>query len=56
MNNTLWKIKMLCLFIMGAFEDWKSNIWVRDPDQNYCCDGRECACGGYSVREVFELK
>ena len=26
----------------------------RDPDAYYCCPGRECGCGGFSVREFHE--
>lgn len=27
-----------------------------DPDQYFCCSGRECGCGGTTVREHSEIQ
>lgn len=32
-------------------EPWKA--LGRDPDERFCCSGRECGCGGVTVREHF---
>lgn len=47
------KLKILFGFLTGAFANWKTEVWIRDLDESYCCNGRECGCGGSSVGQVF---
>lgn len=35
-------------------EPWTAFPGARDPDAVYCCSGRECRCGGVSVREHYQ--
>lgn len=53
LKNFIFKIRALIWFLRGAGEDWRREIWDRDLDGQYCCDGRECMCGGLSVRETY---
>jgi len=51
------KIKWLfTVFILPAFDDWKSNLWRKDLDSRYCCDGHECGCYGTTYREMYSRK
>jgi hypothetical protein len=55
--NFFWKIKMF--FVLAAwkeygFDYWRKEVWERDPDGRYCCDGYMCGCGGATVRGIFE--
>jgi hypothetical protein len=53
MSNLIWKLGLLPGFLARGFVEWKTLIWRADPDQYYCCDGRECCCGGISMREAI---
>ena len=53
MRDILFKLKQLYYFLLSAFELWKSDIWDRDLDEPYCCDGRECCCEGLSLRLLY---
>lgn len=52
MADFVFKVKMLLIYLLGSTKDWRSEVWSKDPDSLYCCDGRECACGGLTVREM----
>lgn len=52
MRERIEKIVILWLFVKGAVRDWWDEVWQKDLDAPYCCDGRECGCGGMTVREV----
>jgi len=43
-------------FLYSAYEDWKREVWEKDLDQAYCCDGSMCLCRGSSVREVYTYR
>lgn len=47
------KLKLLPSFLTGAFNTWHTEVWKRDLDALYCCNGRECGCGGCTVGEIF---
>ena len=56
-SNTAWKVKMFCK--LGAWsqesrEYWRKEIWARDPDERYCCNGDLCGCRGATVRWIFD--
>ena len=55
--DTFLKVKwLLTAFLLPAFEDWKTNLWSKDLDSRYCCDGRECGCYGTTYRDMYERK
>lgn len=47
------KLRILWVMLSCAFRDWRADVWARDLDAAYCCTGRDCGCGGASVREVW---
>lgn len=53
MNNLFVKLGILLGFLSSAFSDWKREVWSRDLDERYCCDGRECCCQAMTVRDVY---
>lgn len=56
MSDKLFKFKILCSLLSGAFYTWKTDVWRRDLDSNWCCSGSqwdECGCGGASVRDIW---
>lgn len=52
LRDILDKLRILRDGVIGVYEWWKDDIWPRDLDETYCCDGRECGCGGVTVREA----
>lgn len=56
MRDTIIKLRILFHFIVSAFNDWRASVWGRELDELYCCDGRECACGGLTVLEVMDYQ
>ncbi len=55
MKDLIWKLRVLRVLLGEAFDDWKKNIWAKDPDSYYCCNGRECCCQGSSIRENWDF-
>lgn len=53
MRDTIAKLRILRDMLSVAFDEWKRGVWNRDLDSLWCCDGRGCACGGTTVRDVF---
>lgn len=53
MSNLIFKFRVLYWWMLYAFDDYKSEVWRRDLDDLYCCDGRECCCGGETVRDLW---
>ena len=51
--DRLKKIKVLYWMILSTYEAWKEDLWSRDLDDIYCCDGRDCACGGATIEEMW---
>ncbi len=51
----IWKLRILRLMLLAEFEQWKKDVWVREPDSRWCCDGRECSCGGATVAEMYDI-
>jgi len=47
------KIRLFFLYIMSALWQWKEDVWKMDLDGLYCCDGKECSCGGLTNREAL---
>lgn len=53
MADLIFKLRLLRWFLSNAFADWQGEIWRRDLDAQGCCDGRECCCGGETVRQQW---
>ena len=53
MKDIFTKLRQLYLWELNAFYEWKHEIWSRDLDERYCCDGKECGCGGMTIRETL---
>jgi len=53
MADIIFKLRVLRMLLSGTFEEWKRDVWRRDLDDSYCCDGRECGCQACSVRELY---
>jgi hypothetical protein len=53
MTDDLFKAKILEILIRGALDDWIQNVRDRDLDEYNCCSGRDCLCGGQTVRDVW---
>ncbi len=50
-----WHRKIIILYYLLAdqIRGWKTEVWDKDLDELYCCDGRECACGGATIGDIF---
>jgi hypothetical protein len=55
MGDFLFKLKILAVLLKGQFHEWRIDVWSRELDERYCCDGRECGCYGVSVRDVWNI-
>lgn len=51
--DIIFKLRVLCWLLGNAWGDWQSQVWEKDLDSQGCCDGRECFCGGETVREQW---
>jgi hypothetical protein len=56
-TNFFFKLRVLFLCIrdgqQSGFIFWKENIYPKDPDQRYCCNGHECGCEGATIRDLW---
>lgn len=53
MSDLLFKLRVLRWMLMDSVEQWRAEVWQRDLDSSYCCDGRECGCMATTVRELW---
>lgn len=56
MRDVINKLLILRDMLRAAYGEWRHGVWDRDLDARWCCDGRECACGGSTVREIFRYR
>lgn len=54
--DLLWKLALLPRFLKSGYCSWTTEIWRRDPDERYCCDGAMCCCGGIALREAYRAQ
>jgi len=54
MGDILVKLRILWRVIRVAIADWRAQVWRRELDEHYCCDGHMCGCGAATVREVYD--
>lgn len=56
MRTFYLKIRELFLWQYQAYIDWKTYIWDVDIDSDFvCCNGKDCACGGLTVRQSLKM-
>lgn len=53
MADLSFKLRVLRCLLIAAYQEWRGTVWLRDADAPYCCDGRECCCGGETIREMW---
>ena len=53
MADTVLKMRVLWAWLVNTYSEWRKEVWAKDLDQQYCCDGRECGCGGGTVRDNY---
>lgn len=53
MADFFTKLRILFDLLAGMWVHWRDDIWPHDLDSRYCCDGRECGCGGQTRRDVY---
>lgn len=53
MTDFFFKLRILRLMVTSSFSEWRTDVWKRELDAYYCCDGRECGCMGTTVRELW---
>lgn len=53
MSDLLFKLRVLKMMLRCSYDEWLADVWKRDLDGLYCCDGRECGCGGDTVRDMW---
>lgn len=53
MRDLYLKLRILFGFFRAAFREWRTDVWPRELNEQYCCDGRECGCFGATVYEIY---
>lgn len=53
MRDLIFKLRVLRFMVVEATDTWRSTIWSKDPGALYCCDARECLCGGDTIRQAW---
>lgn len=54
MSDLIFKLRVLRYLLVSGYEEWRDSVWKCDLDSLWCCDGRECGCGGSTVREMWD--
>jgi hypothetical protein len=53
MRDAITKLAILLDLLSDQAGYWRREIWAKDLDQPFCCNGHECGCYGQSNRDVF---
>jgi hypothetical protein len=56
MSDVLFKLRILLSYLVSTVDEWKLEIWDKDLDSYYCCNGVMCACGGKTIGEQYNDK
>lgn len=60
MSDIVFKLRILLYDLQDSIRiclwSWRREVWERDLDAYYCCDGRECGCNGSSIREIYTYR
>lgn len=56
MSDAMTKLRILYSMLRGSFSDWRKEVWQRDLDERYCCDGHMCGCYSVTIRELYRLE
>lgn len=51
--QTIEKVKILFWLICDCLDEWKTEVWAKDLDDQICCDGQECGCGGATIGDIY---
>jgi hypothetical protein len=54
MSDAILKARILFDMLSDAYVGWRRTIRDADLDQYYCCNGRECCCGGATHRDLWQ--
>lgn len=54
-KNIHFKLKILYYDIYEVLIHWRDIVWKSDLDQLVCCNGRDCFCGGETLRDTYEF-
>jgi hypothetical protein len=52
MRDNLLKFRILWIGLRVAFDEWRNEVWNKDLDGYYCCNGNECGCYAMTRREL----
>ena len=53
MKDWWYKLRILEWLLTDAYRQWRDNVRDYDLDSVECCGGRDCLCGGMTVREAW---
>lgn len=53
MTDLAFKLRVLRWMLADSYTQWRREVWERELDASYCCDGRECGCMAATVRELW---
>ena len=56
MSEFIDKLRILWMLLRASYDDWRKKILPHELDARYCCDGRECGCGGSTMRDLYLWK
>jgi hypothetical protein len=54
MKDNLMKLRVFWNMFRAFLQDWREEVWDKDPDAYHCCNGRECGCYAMTNREVWD--
>jgi hypothetical protein len=52
-RDAAYKLRILFWMLCEQASMWHKEVWSSNLDVPYCCTGRDCACEGMTVREVW---
>jgi hypothetical protein len=50
------KLGILAQMVSGVTATWRKEVWRRDLDTPYCCNGYMCGCHASTVRDMWTHK
>lgn len=54
LSDALFKLRILWWILSTNFSGWREDVWRKELDSHYCCNGRECCCGGDTIRNLWK--
>lgn len=56
MKDFIFKIHVLFWLLQDQWQLWKKEVWQRNLDEHFCCNGYMCGCQGITVREEWDWR